>query len=279
MTRLMLAVLVLGVVHLASADELDLRVMTFNIRYGTADDGMNAWDHRREMVVSLIGDWKMDVVGVQEALRFQLDEIEAGTGYAEIGVGRDDGRTKGEYSAILYRPERFGVAACGTFWLSDTPEEVASATWGNSITRICTWARLIDKKTGEGVYVFNTHFDHQSQVSREKSAGLIIERIRARAHDEPAILMGDFNAGESNEAIVALKASGLTDAFRAVHPEETQVGTFGGFDPARIDGEMIDHIFVTPRGTVKDAGIDRTVVDGRCPSDHFAVWAEVAWDG
>ena len=272
----------------------ELSAMTFNIRYGTANDGPNAWAHRREMVLGVLRDRDADVVGLQEALRFQLDEIEAAVPqYAEIGVGRDDGLTKGEYSAILYRADRFGVAEAGTFWLSDTPEEVGSTSWGNSITRICTWARLVETETGRGFYVFNTHFDHRSQPSRERAAELIAARIATRAFDEPAILMGDFNAGEDNPAIEYLRgarasASGrddapaspeLVDTFRAIHPDAAEVGTFSGFNLGATDGPKIDHLMVTPRVEVLDAGIDRTSGDGRYPSDHFPVWARVALPG
>ena len=133
-----------------------------------------------------------DVIGMQEALRFQLDEIERAIGgYAEIGHGREEG-TKGEYSAILYAKDRFGVEASGTFWLSSTPE-VVSNDWGNANIRICTWGRLVETASRQGFYLFNTHLDHVSQSSREKSVRLIARRIHSRAHTDPFILTGDFN--------------------------------------------------------------------------------------
>jgi endonuclease/exonuclease/phosphatase family metal-dependent hydrolase len=126
-----------------------LNVMTFNIRYGTANDGANHWKNRKEMVCDVLRKYRSDLVGVQEALRFQLDYIrEEVPGYALIGVGREDGKTKGEYSAILYRSKRLEVNESGTFWLSDTPEIPGSITWGNACTRICTWGRFVDRKTG-----------------------------------------------------------------------------------------------------------------------------------
>ena len=124
---------------------LDVRVMSFNIRYGTARDGENVWAKRRELVFRTVRDYAPEVVGLQEALRFQIDEIRrAVPGYAEVGTGREGG-TKGEYSAILFRAERFDVTESGTFWLSDTPE-VPSRHWGNACIRICTWARLVEKR-------------------------------------------------------------------------------------------------------------------------------------
>ena len=127
-----------------SADKPNLVVMTFNIRYGTANDGENNWDNRKDMACDVLRRHNPDVVGLQEALRSQIDDIRAALPqYAEIGVGRDDGKTKGEYSAILYRKDRLDVDDSGTFWLSDTPETPGSITWGNTCTRICTWGRFI----------------------------------------------------------------------------------------------------------------------------------------
>ncbi|MCA9276570.1 MAG: endonuclease/exonuclease/phosphatase family protein [Phycisphaerales bacterium] len=256
------------------SDDSVLTVMTFNLRYGTADDGYNSWPNRDHLVMRVFRERDAQIIGVQEALAFQLNEITAEfPHYAVIGVGRDDGKNKGEYAAILYDTRRFAVDTSGTFWLSDTPEVVASTSWGNSITRICTWARLIDRDSGVALYVYNAHYDHRSQGSREKSSQLILDRIASRAHDDPVVLMGDFNAGESNPAITALlKNPELTHTYRSVHPDETTVGTFNGFD-GTSDGEMIDHIFVSPGLKTIAADIDRTNDNARYPSDHFPVWA------
>ncbi len=126
-------------------DNLQLRVMSFNIRYGSADDGDNSWPKRREMVFHVIRDYEPDVLGLQEALKFQVDEImETVEGYELIGVGREDGKSEGEYSCILYRKDRFDVSHEGTFWLSSRPTDPGSITWGNACTRICTWARFVE---------------------------------------------------------------------------------------------------------------------------------------
>jgi endonuclease/exonuclease/phosphatase family metal-dependent hydrolase len=123
-----------------------LTVMSFNIRYGTANDGENRWANRREFLFDVVRQSDADLIGLQEALDAQIREILAAVpGYGVVGVGRDDGRTRGEYAAILYRTSRFHVSDAGTFWFSDTPEVVASRSWGNTITRICTWARLVDR--------------------------------------------------------------------------------------------------------------------------------------
>jgi len=181
------------------APPAELGVMSFNIRYGTANDGENRWPLRRDLLFDVVRQVDADVVGLQEALHSQIVEITTAVpGYSVIGVGRDDGHTRGEYAAILFRHDRFHVAESGTFWFSDTPSIVASKSWGNTITRICTWARLIDRQ-GQPFWVFNVHLDHQSQPSRERSTALLAERIRARVPaTEPVVVTGDFNVGEAN---------------------------------------------------------------------------------
>lgn len=283
-----------------------LKVMTFNIRYGTADDGEDRWEKRRGLLMDVIRADDPDVIGLQEALRFQIDEIiKAVPGYAEFGVGRDDGKEKGEYSAILYRTARVQPAGdpkncSGTFWLSDSPDEVASKTWGNGITRICTWARLELIPEHRRFSLYNTHLDHQSDPSRRKSVELIARRIVARPQGSgPVLLTGDFNCGESSASYHFITGragnasgglgvsgwSGLTDTFRAVHPGEANVRTFHAFKgvddttgkggPAGALTEKIDFIFVDKAWTVLDAAINRTSRDGRYPSDHYPVTARV----
>ena len=258
-----------------------LTVMSFNIRYGTANDGENRWENRRDALFELLRAEDADVIGLQEALSFQIQEIVAAVpGYAVTGVGRDDGRTKGEFSAILFRTSRLTVSDAGTFWLSDTPEVVASRTWGNTITRICSWARFVDKD-GRAFWHYNVHLDHQSQPSRERSAELLARRIAARDdRREPAIVTGDFNVGETNPALAPLVGTAATpgrfvDTFRVMSPAAIEAGTFTAFDPARTTGDKIDYVLV-PRGTdVLGAAIIRTARSGRLPSDHFPVTARV----
>jgi endonuclease/exonuclease/phosphatase family metal-dependent hydrolase len=269
--------------------------MSFNIRYGTARDGDNAWPNRRDLCMATIEGRDADIIGLQEALAFQLDEIRRGLpGYTLVGVGRDDGLRKGEYAPLLIRTDRFAVDRARTVWFSETPEVPGSKDWGNNITRICTWVRLIDLRTGKALWVYNMHLDHQSQLSRERSAELVGRLIAERPDPaEPVIIMGDMNAGESNPALRYYRgeiasASGrddappsphLVDTYRAVHPDQKQVGSFTGFKDER-DGEKIDHLLVSSGVEIVDADIDRTRgEDGRCPSDHDAVWATVVPGG
>lgn len=260
----------------------ELRVMTFNIRYGTADDGADSWEHRRDLVFAVIRDEAPDIIGTQEALRFQLDELRrALPQYHELGVGRADGDTAGEYAAILYRRDRFRVEDSGTFWLSDTPEVRGSTGWGATLPRICTWARFVDGRSAGTFYVYNVHFDHESQESRERSARLLAERIAARRHPDPVIVTGDFNAGEGNPAMRILRGEGepqgdqrLRDTFRDLHRNAVDVGTFHGFRGLTV-GPKIDAVLVSEGFEVVEAAILDEARDDRYPSDHFPVTAVI----
>lgn len=257
-----------------------LRVMSFNIRYGTADDGPNAWPLRRELVHATVERADADILGVQEALRFQLDELLArAPAYQRVGVGRDDGVDAGEFSAILYRASRLAVAQQGTFWLSDSPEVPGSMHWGNRITRIATWARFLDRRSGDSLLVLNTHWDHESQPSRERSAALIRHWLAGHAAGLPVLVMGDFNAGEQNPAFRALVADTgpaprLGDTWRTRHPYGPEQGTFHGFRGG-ADSEKIDAILVSTGWRVLEAAIDSAGSAGRYPSDHHPVTATV----
>ncbi|MBN1361653.1 MAG: endonuclease/exonuclease/phosphatase family protein [Sedimentisphaerales bacterium] len=269
----------------------DLLVMSFNIRDGNANDGPNRWVNRRDMVCEVIRGYDADLVGLQEAHRFQIDRIvETLPEYAWIGVGREDGRRLGEHSAILYRKDRLELADAGTFWFSDTPEVPGSITWGNACTRICTWGRFVHAASGKPFYLYNLHLDHVSQPSREKSVVLLTQRIEQRASDDPVIVTGDFNAGESNYVVRYLtggmvlalddgRASSspvpLVDTFRELYPDAAPVGTFNGFRGDRA-GDKIDYILVEPGMRVVDAAILYDNENGRYPSDHFPIVASLS---
>lgn len=264
-----------------------LEVMSFNIRLGTANDGDNHWTTRREMLFELLRNEDADLIGLQEAFRFQIEEIlEAVPGYGVVGVGRDDGRAGGETSAILFRVSRFHVAEAGTFWFSDTPDMPGTRTWGNRYNRLSSWARFIDRD-GTAFWHYNLHLDHESQPSRERSAELLLTRINARRFpDEPVVVTGDFNVGEDNPALHHLvggpgepRGSGaFVDSFRLADPDATEVGTFTGFTFGQTQGDKIDYVLVEPGTRVLSARIIRTSQDNRYPSDHFPVTAEIEWE-
>ena len=266
---LLIADLVVG----ASASE-PLTVMSFNIRYGTADDGSNRWELRRGQLIDVLKRHAPDILGVQEALHFQIDEIlQTLPEFRMVGVGRSDGGQGGEYSAILYRASRLSPRQTATFWFSDTPEVVKSNTWGNAIERICTWA-FFDDRLGRPFFVYNLHLDHVSQPSREKSVDLLLTRIAARSPAAPVIVTGDFNTGESNPATQAMLKV-FRDTFRVVQPHAAEVGTANQFTLGKTSGDKIDYIFVERGTEVLSADIIRSSIEGRYPSDHFPVIARV----
>lgn len=249
---------------------LNLTVLTYNIRYGTAQDGENAWPNRREAVLERLADSKADVIALQEALKFQIDEIQAVLpGYTLVGRGRDDGKEKGEYSALLIHP-RLRIKESGMFWLSETPDEVASKSWNTSITRVCSWARL-----EEGLTVASTHWDHVSDEARLNSGKL----IAAKFSGEPLILMGDFNTDYKSSPMEALREAGLRDSWEVAHPGEKPSGTFTGFKIGSTTGAKIDGVWVSRHFDVKRAWIDDREGGKSYPSDHFPVGAELTLKG
>jgi len=266
-----------------------IRVLSFNIlggdgtggsTDGRSGSGQNAWASRRDLVIELFQKWAPDVIGLQKAGRHSLDDlIRAMPGFGEVGVGRDDGETAGEYAAVLYRTDRFELADSGTFWLSETPETPGSSGWGARGPRICTWARLVDRNTGTSLLVFNTHLDPGSVNSRERGAALILERIRSLRGADAVILTGDMNSAEGSEPILRVTADGddgpaLGDSFRRIHPDSTEVGTRHQFT-GRTSGDKVDYIFVSSAVAVQSAEIIRDSFDGRYPSDHYPVTAVI----
>ncbi|HKG22279.1 MAG TPA: endonuclease/exonuclease/phosphatase family protein, partial [Blastocatellia bacterium] len=155
-----------------------VRVMSFNIRYNNAEDKENAWPNRKRMAASMFRFHHVDIAGIQEALKGQIDDLELLLpGFAWCGVGRSDGKAEGEFSAILYRKERFKLLESSTFWLSETPEVAGSKGWDASLPRIVTWARFRDTQSKQTFFVFNTHFDHRGSRARAESARLLLARI------------------------------------------------------------------------------------------------------
>ena len=269
---------------------LELRLLSFNVRYENAGDrDSKAWPQRVVGAVKMIRREQPDVFGVQEALHGQVADVWASLPEYEFsGVGRDDGRRAGEYSGIFYQRDRFQPDQTdgGTFWLSDTPEQAGSKSWGNEIPRVAAWLRLIDRATGRGFYVFNTHWDHRNQPSRERAALLIARRIDGRKHPgEPVALIGDFNAMESNPGLIYLTgrrvalagseqtwAGGLLDTYQMLHPTEKNRRTLH-FWNGRRDGLKVDHILVSQGAEVEAAEIisqDQPEI-----SDHFPVISRV----
>jgi endonuclease/exonuclease/phosphatase family metal-dependent hydrolase len=271
-----------------AAAATELRITTSNIRYGTADDGVNAWDKRRELLFTVLKAQDFDSVGLQEALDFQLKELDVElSDYSRVGVGRDDGKTKGEYSAILYKKAKYEAVANGTFWFSDTPEVPGSMSWGNTLPRICTWARLKNLQTGGYYYHFNVHLDHISVPSRQKSSQLLAARIVARPEQaDPVIVTGDFNAepvmGDEVTIPYLLGTAKIDDmqnpfvmedAWLKLHPGDPDDTTHHSFKGGTTGGIHIDYIFYGPKVSATSAEIVHTHEGDVYPSDHYPVSA------
>jgi endonuclease/exonuclease/phosphatase family metal-dependent hydrolase len=258
-----------------------LNVMTFNIRLNTASDSANAWPHRKHFASSQIAFHEADIVGLQEAFIGQIQDLQTDLpGYAFVGKGRDDGQTKGEYSAILYNTARLELIATQTFWMSLTPNTAGSKGWDAAYPRIITWAKFKDKKTKQIFYAFNTHFDHMGQEARRESAKLVLRAVDSIAGKTAAIITGDFNAKPGDEPIKV-----ITDAQNPVHLLDTKAlsktghygpdGTFNAFQSKEIANEPIDYIFLNkPQVVLKHATLSQSW-QGRFSSDHFPVFAQI----
>ncbi len=253
-----------------------LRVCSFNIRYGTADDGRDHWSFRRPFTLEQIARMRPHLMGLQEALSFQIIEIlTASPNFASVGVGRENGFDEGEFSPVLYDRTRLKLLRSDTFWFSDTPSVPGSSHWGNDNVRICTWAFFQDQETGDYFYHYNIHIDHEVDYSRRRSVELLVTRINDQLPKAPTLVTGDFNVGESNAAVRLMAEAGFRDSFREIHPSAKDVGTFHLFGQD-FQPDKIDYIFVDPSWTVSDADIWRDRFDGRFPSDHYPVTAALS---
>jgi endonuclease/exonuclease/phosphatase family metal-dependent hydrolase len=262
----------------AAEEPVALRVLTYNIRYINAGDtGPRTWAARRDLVGEIVVRERPDIIGLQEALRPMLDDLgKRAPGYVEIGSGREDGVAKGEYAAILVKADRFTIQASGTFWLSDTPEIVASSTWGNEVVRICTWAKLYDRTSRQVFHFFNTHLDHRTPLARQKGTELVLARMAATGSGGPFILTGDMNAGPGDplHALIKAEPSNLVDVWAHLNPDATpaESGTAHGFS-GKQDGGRIDYIYASKSFGMVDSAILHDHQDGNYPSDHYPVRA------
>ncbi len=260
-----------------------IRVMSFNIRYGTARDGDNHWDKRKDFVAETIATFEPDILGTQETIGFQRDYLaEKMPGYEVFAAGRDDGKETGEMAALYFRKDRFEKLDGGHFWLSETPKQPGSKSWDSALPRIATWVKLKDRTAKDGLPVLflNTHFDHRGTKARLESARLIRQQLSELGKGCRIVITGDFNAAEASESYAELfadaagKTSPIVDTFRIAHPKRgADEGTFSGFQANTISGARIDWIGCSRDWEIRSAGIDRTAKDGRTPSDHFPITA------
>lgn len=252
-----------------------INVMSYNIRYNNPGDGVNAWPNRKDWVKELVAFYDTDILCVQEALKEQVDYLLNASPFDLEGVGRDDGKTRGEYTAIFYNKERFKKTQSGTFWLSETPEK-PSKGWDAQIIRICTWIKLRDRQTKKDFFVFNTHYDHMGILAREKSSELVLKKIKQLAGKYPVILTGDLNTRPGTLPITELKSflkdSKEVSKAKAYGPE----GTFNAFKFDAPLQDRIDYIFVNEQVDVLKYAVLSDSKDQRYPSDHLPVLVKVS---
>ena len=274
-------IIIIGLLVSMIVQSQELNVMTFNIRYNNRNDSLNAWPYRKDIAASQILFHQTHILGIQEALHDQvMDLAHSLSRYKYVGVGRDDGKTKGEYSAIFYDTARLKLIQSATFWLSLTPEAPGSKGWDADITRIVTWAKFSDIKTKKLFFVFNTHFDHIGQEARRESAKLLKQKVKDIAGNVPVIITGDFNAKPSDEPIKILldDPNKFTDSkLISITPHYGPQGTFNGFGLKERDNEPIDHIFLKGKWKVLQHATLSQSWGGRYSSDHFPVFAKLSF--
>lgn len=269
--KLTVSILIL-LATIASASATELTLMTYNIRLDLANDAPNHWDNRKEQLAAQVSTLAPDILGIQEGLPHQVDYLKENlSGYQYIGVGRDDAKRQGEFSAIYYRPAKTELLASNTFWLSETPGS-PSFGWGAHYRRICTYGQFRDLDSNKTYWVFNTHFDHEFPEARLNGAKLILEQIaKLVAPNEPYFLMGDLNATPDSPPIKLLSEHLRDSRLHTQLPPFGPEATFNAFDPSQIPSDRIDYIFADPQTQVTSYATHSDLIHGRHLSDHFPI--------
>ncbi len=251
-----------------SAQEVE--VMTYNIKYANENDGENSWSKRKDWITGQVRFYEPDILGVQEAIKSQLDHFTDNIkSYEVLGVGRE-GEDKGEFSAILFNKEKFEVLESDTFWLSETPGEISKG-WDAAFNRICTYALFKEKTSGKKFWIFNTHFDHVGEKARLESSQLIVQKIKTmNKEDLPVFLMGDFNLEPETEGI-GIILNYLDDSKNEAEFDFGPIGTFNGYNFTEPVARRIDYIFINDKVEVKNYAVLSDSKDLKYPSDHLPV--------
>lgn len=260
---------------------IDLNVMSFNIRYDNPDDSLNNWQYRKDVAAKTIKNQNADIVGTQEVLVNQLNDLKSRLPeYNAIGVGREDGIEKGEYSAILYKKDRFKEIKSGYFWLSETPEVAGSKGWDGACERIATWAMLEDISSKKQLFFINTHLDHVGKIARQEGVTLLLSRANALANGLPIIMTGDFNA--TPESDVIKHVTDVNSPEHLIHSKDIAVEksgtdwTFHGFGKVPMERrEFIDYVFVSKGIKVAKHSVLPEKLDDTFISDHSVVVAQI----
>lgn len=258
MKRIFISVLLMTAAVLSLSAQM--LVGSYNIRLKIADDSLrgDAWQKRCQVLCDQVNFMSPDIFGTQEVLHSQLlDMLASLDGYDYIGVGRDDGKTAGEYAAIFYKPDRLRLLDQGNFWLNETPDRPALG-WDAACIRICTWGKFAGQTAtnDDAFYFFNLHMDHVGVIARREAAKLIVTKIREIAHGAPVIVTGDFNVDQNDEIYSIFTQSGLLkDSYQAARLRFAENGTFNSFDIDLYTESRIDHIFVSPAIGVESFGV------------------------
>jgi endonuclease/exonuclease/phosphatase family metal-dependent hydrolase len=251
------------------------KLMTYNIRYANPNDGENYWENRKEKLAGLIKYYEPAFLGIQEGLIHQVEHLDSCLdNYTYVGVGRDDGKQKGEFCALYYDTTIFRVISDATFWLSETPD-IPSNGWDANLNRVCTYGLFEHLGTKKRIWVMNTHFDHRGRKARENSARLIVKRIgQINAEKLPLVLMGDFNATPEDIPIEILTAELSDGAAISEKPLYGPPGTANGFRDGEIT-KRIDYLFTSGVKVLSYAHIDDRRDNNLHVSDHQPVIMEI----
>ncbi len=272
-------ILIIFAFAFTQATAQQMNIVSYNIRYNTPNDGVNAWPNRIEMVTGLLKFHDADIFGLQEALAGQIEDIASRMpSYKWFGTGRDDGKNGGEFSPVFYNADKFDLISHGQFWLSETPDK-PSKGWDAALNRICTWGKFSSKSDGKTFYVFNTHFDHIGDTARANSAILIQEKIKEvlGRNELPVILTGDFNLTPETVPVQLMKREMLDSYEVTQNPAYGPVGTFNAFKRDHPLNNRIDYIFVNEMVNVHKYAALTDSWDNRYPSDHLPVLVKISF--
>ena len=265
------AAMIMSLPLLQAQESEGLKVMSYNIRLGSAQDGTNSWALRYTATGKMLEDQKPDVFGVQEALEYQVRYIEEMCGYESVGVGRENGKKEGEHMSIFWNKKTVSMLKWGTFWLSDTPEK-PSKGWDAECFRTATWALMKDKKTGKKFYFVNTHLDHKGTEAQKNGLKLIVDRIAEINPDGlPMILTGDFNIEPKNPALKDLDAR--MQSARKIAKKTDDHATYNGWGKSST---MIDYIYVSGFSSCPEyQTVTKRYEDRKFISDHYPIFARL----
>ncbi len=254
-----------------AGDGVAMNVATYNLRLNTPNDGQNQWPFRKQAVEALIRYHEFDIFGTQEVLPDQIKDLEEMSEYAHVGVGRDDGKSAGEHSAIFFRQQRFTLLDHGDFWLSETPDKPSKGWDARCCNRLATWARLHDISNGKSMLVISVHFDHEGEVARRESAKLVLRWMEQHKGNDAVIVLGDFNSVPDSEQIRIMKSALINTRDVSQTAPYGPLATFNGFKLGGLPEELIDYIFIGPGIRVEKYGVLTDSNGQRYPSDHFPV--------